>query len=195
MAEFDRSEVEAAFHNYVMTGLVYEDWQVWANLFTDDAVYTDHYYGRFTGPGEIVRFLEGTMGAAPQVYSPLKWYLIDGGRVVYEIVNRADNPEPGAAPIDFPSLQIIEYAGGGRWRSEEDIWVTGEMADFSARYQRALDAYPQTPQQRLSRRDWGPWVSWARPEPGHVAEPSWVTREGFVPFSGIADIDFGVRSH
>jgi hypothetical protein len=38
-------------------------------------------------------------------------------------------------------------------------------------------------------------VDWARPERGHQAGPSWLGREGFTPFSGIHDIDFGVRSH
>lgn len=66
------------------------------------------------------------MGAAPQVYSPLVWYVVDGARVAYKVVNRADNPEPGGAPIDFPSYQFIEYAAavvafrGGRLDSGRD---------------------------------------------------------------------------
>jgi hypothetical protein len=81
----DRDEVEREFRRYFMTGPVLEDWQAWANLFTDDAKYFDHYYGTFTGPPEITAFLEGTMGAAPQVYSPLLWYVIDGDRVAYKV--------------------------------------------------------------------------------------------------------------
>jgi hypothetical protein len=38
-------------------------------------------------------------------------------------------------------------------------------------------------------------VDWARPEPEHNAAPSWLDKAGFTPFSGIHDIDFGVRSH
>jgi ketosteroid isomerase-like protein len=74
----DVAEVEREFRHYCMTGPVLEDWQAWANLFTDDATYFDHFYGTFTGPAEITRFLEGTMGASPQVYSPLVWYVVDG---------------------------------------------------------------------------------------------------------------------
>jgi hypothetical protein len=55
--------------------------------------------------------------------------------------------------------------------------------------------YPQTLQQKFRREDWGPWVDWARPEPGHSAAPSWLGKDGFTPFSGIQDFDFGVRSH
>ncbi|OZG30491.1 polyketide cyclase [Williamsia sp. 1138] len=195
MAHFDRAEVEAAFRHYFMVGQVAEDWEAWANLFTDDATYTDHFYGTFTGPNEIVRFIEGTMGGAPHVYNPLVWYVIDGHRVVYKLVNRADNPEPGAPPIDFYSLQIIEYAGDGKWRSEEDVWVMGEMKAFAKTYADASAQWPQTIDEKLSRNDWGPWVEWARPDPGHVARPSWVDREGFTPFTSIHEIDFGVRSH
>jgi limonene-1,2-epoxide hydrolase len=195
MAQFTRDEVEAAFRHYFMVGPVLEDWEAWSNLFTDDAVYHDHFYGKFTGPDQIVRFLEGTMGGAPHVYSPLIWYNIDGNRVVYKVFNRADDPEPGAPPIDFPSLQIIEYAGEGKWRSEEDVWVMGEMKNFAKTYAQASAQWPQTLEEKLSRNDWGSWVDWARPEPGHAARPSWLDREGFVPFASIAEIDFGVRSH
>jgi hypothetical protein len=191
----DVEEVEREFRRYFMTGPVLEDWDAWAHLFTDDATYFDHFYGTFTGPEEITKFLEGTMGAAPQVYSPLVWYVVDGTRVAYKVFNRADNPQPGAPPIDFPSYQFISYAGDGKWRSEEDVWVLAEMKQFAKRYAAAADQHPQTLQQRLRREDWGPWVDWARPGPGHQADPSWLGREGFTPFAGIGDIDFGVRSH
>ncbi len=194
-AMVDRAEVEREFRRYFMTGPVLEDWQGWASLFTDDASYFDHFYGTFTGPGEIARFLEGTMGAAPQVYSPLLWYAIDGERVAYKVVNRADNPEPGGEPIDFPSFQFIEYAGGGKWRSEEDVWIMAEMKGFAKRYAAAERAFPQTLDQKLSRHDWGEWVDWARPERGHRARPSWLGKPGFTPFTSIRDIDFGVRTH
>ena len=110
-------EVEAAFRHYFLTGPVGEDWIAWSQLFTDDATYIDHFWGTFHGPAEIQRFLEGTMSFAAHVYSPLVWYNIDGPQVVYKVVNRADNPEPGRAPIEFPSLQIIRYAGDGSGRA------------------------------------------------------------------------------
>ncbi|AZG45421.1 nuclear transport factor 2 family protein [Gordonia insulae] len=190
----DRAEVEEAFKEYVRVGLVGEDWEAWTKLFTEDATYFDHFYGTFTGHDEILRYIEGTMGAAPHVYSVLVWYNVDGDRVVYQIVNRADNPEPGAPPIDFPSWQVIQYAGDGRWKSEEDIWVMGEMKTFARTYSEAALRHPQSLDERLSRKDWGPWVDWARPEPGHVARPSWYDRPDWKPLA-YNDIDFGIRSH
>jgi hypothetical protein len=50
-------------------------------------------------------------------------------------------------------------------------------------------------EQKLRRDDWGSWIDWAHPESGHQATPSWLGKDGFTPFSGIQDIDFGVRSH
>jgi hypothetical protein len=191
----DRAEVEREFRRYYMTGPVMEDWTAWAGLFTDDAVYFDHFYGTFRGPAEIAAYLEGTMGASPHVYTVLSWYVVDGDRVVYEAINRADNPEPGAAPIDFPSYQVIDYAGGGRWSREEDIWVMGEMKDFARAYVEAERRFPQSLEDKLSRNDWGENVPWARPGPGHRARPSWLDKEGFTPFASIRDIGFGVRSH
>lgn len=191
----DRAEVEREFRRYYMIGPVMEDWVGWANLFTDDAPYFDHYYGTFVGPNEIAPYLEGTMGASPMVYTVLKWYAIDGDRVVYECLNRADNPERGASPIDFPSYQIVDYAGEGKWSREEDIWIVGEMKSFARRYADAEHAFPQTLEDKLSRADWGPWVDWARPEAGHQARPSWYDKPGFTPFRSIRDIDFGIRSY
>ena len=69
------------------------------------------------------------------------------------------------------------------------------MKDFAARYAAAEAVHPQTLQQKLRRNDWGSWVDWARPDPGHNAAPPWLDKAGFRPFAGLQDIDFGVRSH
>jgi hypothetical protein len=193
MREFDRAEVEAAFRHYFLTGPVGEDWVAWSRLFTDDAVYFDHFYGRFRGPGEIELFLESTMSFAPHVYSPLVWYSIDGARVVYEVRNRADNPDPAGAPIEFPSLQVIEYAGDGRWSSESDWWTVKEMKRFNERYQAACREHDPDHAQKMTRLDWGEWVEWARPAPGHVAAPSWLGRDDIPVVTSVRDMTFGER--
>ena len=195
MSEFTRDEVETAFRHYFRVGQVLEDWEAWSDLFTDDAVYHDHFYGKFTGPSEIRRFIEGTMGAAPHVYNPLAWYAIDGDRVVYEVINRADNPEPGAPPIDFSSWQNIRYAGNRKWRSEEDLWLMAEMKRCRREYVAARAKFPQSTDDRLSRLDWGDSPEWAHPADAPAARPSWLARPHFRPFRGLSDIDFGERTH
>ncbi|HEY1702800.1 MAG TPA: nuclear transport factor 2 family protein [Trebonia sp.] len=194
-----RDEVESAFQHYFLTGPVGEDWVAWSRLFTPDATYNDHFWGTFHGPAEIQRFLEGTMSFAAHVYSPLVWYNIDGARVVYKVVNRADNPEPGGEPIEFPSLQVIQYAGDGKWASEDDWWTVQEMKLFNQRYLAARQRAGEKARDPLSRLDWdaasageGAAVAWARPPAGHDARPSWLGKD-VPPIASMADMDVGVR--
>jgi hypothetical protein len=193
MSKFERAEVEQAFRRYFLTGPVMEDWRAWSRLFTDDAVYFDHFYGRFRGPQEIQWFLESTMSFGCHVYSPLVWYNIDGDRIVYKVVNRADNPAPGGAPFEFPSLQIIQYAGGDKWRSEEDWWLKDEMRRFATGYADACRIHDPNFKDKLSRADWGDWVDWARPPQGHQAAPSWLGRDDVPPVRRLEDMEFGER--
>jgi hypothetical protein len=163
MTDTARDEIESAFRHYFLTGPVLEDWAAWSKLFTEDAVYLDHFYGRFQGPAEIQRYLESAMGAAPHVYSPLDWYNIDGDRVVYRVRNRADNPDPAGPPAEFPAVQIVEYAGDGHWSSQEDWWTVKEMKRFNDEYIAMCEAAGRPDFKQLkSRRDWGP-IAWARP--------------------------------
>jgi SnoaL-like protein len=193
MNPFSRQEVDAAFRHYFLTGPVREDWRAWSRLFTDDATYTDRYYGTFTGPAEIQQFLEGTMPFASHVYSPLVWYVLDGNRIVYRVVNRADNPEPGGQPIDFPSLQAITYAGDGKWSSEEDWWVINDMKRFNERYEAASKAHDPDHRAKMTRLDWGTWVDWARPTPGHEPQPSWFGRDDVPRITRRSEMTFGSR--
>ena len=193
MSRFDRAEVEEAFRNYYFTGIVGEDWGAWSRLFTDDATYKDHYWGTFHGPAEIEKFLDGTMSCAPGVYTPMIWYVIDDDRVVWKGVNRADNPDPAGEPFGFESMQMMIYAGDGKWKSEEDWWIAHESKRFAVDYALACQTVDPDFPATMSRRDWGPWVDWARPEPGHKAEPSWFGRD-VAPLRTLRDIDFGVRN-
>jgi SnoaL-like domain len=191
-SNYSRAEVEEAFRHYFLTGPVGEDWVAWSRLFTDDAVYYDHFYGRFRGPAEIQKFLEATMGFAPQVYSPLDWYNLDGDRIVYKVWNRADNPDPAGPPAQFPSLQIIQYAGDGKWSSEEDWWLVKEMKQFNIDYENMCQAAGKSDfKNEMSRRDWGP-IRWARPPDGALPEPSWQRSETQVVTS-VREMDFGER--
>jgi hypothetical protein len=191
--EHSRQEVDAAFRHYFLTGPVSEDWASWSRLFTDDATYFDHFYGTFTGPREIQQYLESTMSFAPYVYSPLVWYNIDGSRIVYKVLNRADNPAPGGPPIEFPSIQIVHYAGDGRWDSQEDWWVVREMKQFAERYEAACREHDPDHRNKMSRLDWGPWVDWARPQQDD-ARPSWLGRGDVPVVASLRDITFGTRN-
>lgn len=193
MSAHSRDEVEKAFRHYFMTGPVNEDWRAWSQLFTDQATYNDHFYGIFTGPLEIQKFLESTMSTGSHVYSPLVWYNIDGDQIVYKVVNRADHPVDGQPAFEFPSLQIIHYAGGGKWASEEDWWIMAEMKAFAKGYAEACRQFDPDFRHKLSRKDWGTWVDWARPAHAGPAKPSWLGRTDVPAVGNIKDMDFGVR--
>lgn len=191
---YDREEVEQAFRTYYMTGPVMEDWAAWAHMFADDAVYTEHFWGTFHGPDEIQVWVEGAMAACPQIYTPLEWYIIDGNRCVYRCYNWSDSPEPGGAPIGFPSLQNIVYAGNGKWRSEEDWWVLREARYAAEKYAAAAAAHDPDFASKLTRDDWGPWVDWARPPAGAHANPSWLGREDVLPVLRPRQLTVGIRN-
>jgi ketosteroid isomerase-like protein len=194
MSAHPRDEVEAAFRHYFQVGPVEEDWVAWSQLFTDDAVYSDHYWGKFHGPEEIQQFLESTMSMAPGVYTVMEWYVIDGDRVVWKGINRADNPEAGGEPFGFPSLQLLTYAGDGKWSSEEDWWIAYEMQRFGKEYFEACATHDPEHPQRMTRLDWGTAVDWARPAAGHEARPSWLGRDDVTPIATARQMTFGERN-
>jgi hypothetical protein len=187
---FSRDEVEQAFRHYFLVGPVLEDWVAWSQLFAADATYTDHFWGTFDGPAEIQRWIEGTMVTAPQVYTVLDWYAIDGARVVYRAWNRADNPVAGGPAFDFASFQIVTYAGDGKWAAEEDVWVQYESRKWAEAYLAACAEHDPEHPSRRSRLDWGP-IEWARPAAGHQAMPSWLGRDDIRPLRSKRDVDFG----
>jgi len=167
-----RDEIEKSFRQYYTVGPINEDWSALARLFTADATYLDHTYGLFTGPSEIAEYLERGMASVPQLYAALVWYNIDGDRVVYKSINRADHPQEGGAPFEFASLQVITYAGNGEWSSQEDWWVPAHMAACLKGYKQACAEFDPGHAAKMSRQDYGSWVSWARPAPGHRPAPS-----------------------
>ena len=104
-------------------GCVDEDWTGWADLFTDDCTYTEHFWGTMRGRDEVRTWIDPVMAGVPEIYTVLEWYAIDGDKVVWSLQNRRDNPDPDGPPyFDFPGLSVAWYAGDGRWAGEEDYW-------------------------------------------------------------------------
>lgn len=164
MAQFSRDEVERAFIRYWQTGAVGEDWDAWANLFTEDATYIEHILGRHQGREAIRAWIKPIMARFPELYTALGWYVIDGDRVVCEAINRRDNPGPEGGAIDFPGVTVLRYAGGGLWWSEEDYWSPNEAAAATKRYQDACREFDSAHPERRSRLHWPTDPSWASPE-------------------------------
>src|SRR5207244_3503162 len=58
MGAFRREELEDAFRIYWRTGAVGEDWNAWADLFTEDCTYFEHWYGLMHGREAAMREYE-----------------------------------------------------------------------------------------------------------------------------------------
>ena len=157
------TEIEEAFRTYWRTGAVGEDWDAWADLFTEDCEYVEHFFGIMHGRETVRAWIKPIMAQYPELYTVYEWHVIDAarGRVVVYMQNRRDDPG-GTGVIDFPGITILEYAGGGRWRREEDFWsMKGAQAATQA-YEKARLAHdPEHPAKR-TRRDWGKGPAWTQ---------------------------------
>jgi limonene-1,2-epoxide hydrolase len=173
---FARAELDEAFQHFFRLGCVEEDWLGWADLFTDDAVYIEHFWGEMHGREEVRAWIEPVMSGVPEIYTVLEWYAIDDDVVVWRMQNRRDNPDAGGPPyFDFAGLSVARYAGDGRWSYEEDYWdVPGarRTADAYAEACRKTGADLQT---KLSRRFWPDEPEWARFN--GTPSPSWLGRD------------------
>lgn len=156
-------EVEAAFRTYWQTGAVGEDWNAWADLFTDDAEYVEHVLGNMHGRDEIKRWIVKIMNDFPELYTFYEWHMVDGDRVVVYMQNRRDHPDPAQPPIDFPGITVLNYAGDGKWSLEEDYWAYTKAVKASQEYAEACAQYDADHAEKRTRNNWPDGPSWARP--------------------------------
>ena len=122
---FPREEVEAALANYQATAaraVATGDWNVWADLFTDDAIYVEHHYGVLRGGDQIRAWITNTMqGQVVEMDFPIDLRVIDNDIAIIYVPNRYLAPD-GGAPYQFVAITILCYAGDGRFCYEEDIY-------------------------------------------------------------------------
>lgn len=163
-ASFPLDEVEQAFRSYWSTGAVNEDWDGFADHFTEDAEYREHVLGFLHGREEIRAWINRIMGEYPEIYTAYEWHVCtDDGRVVVYMQNRRDNPEPGGAPIDFPGITVLQYAGDARFSMEEDFWAVPRATQTAKEYAAACARFDPGHAARRSRLDWGRGPAWTRP--------------------------------
>ena len=129
MGRFSRAEIEEAFQKFQETALAAGtsgDWDPWADLFTEDATYVEHLFGRMGGREAIRTWIKTTMAQNPNKemkYFPVEWYVIDEERgwVVGQIWNRMVDPGDGSLHQAY-NFTLLKYAGQGLWSYEEDIY-------------------------------------------------------------------------
>ncbi len=129
MGRFSREEIEEAFENYQRVALeagTSGDWNPWADLFTEDATYVEHVFGKMGGREAIRRWITATMSRFPNdrmKYYPVEWHVVDAERgwVVAGIWNRMEDPGDGSLHQEF-NFTLLKYAGNGKWSYEEDAY-------------------------------------------------------------------------
>ncbi|MGN0065904.1 MAG: nuclear transport factor 2 family protein [Nocardioides sp.] len=143
MADWTREELLTAFETFranvqrcVDTG----DWSYFVDSFTPDATYVEHAYGRFAGHEEIDTWVKRTMGAFPgneMTHFPANWVSVDveKGWVFAEIDNPMRDPGDGTR-FAMANVTILRYAGGGKWREEEDVYNPMEFFEMAKAYVR-----------------------------------------------------------
>ncbi|MFN8602019.1 MAG: nuclear transport factor 2 family protein [Candidatus Binatia bacterium] len=169
MAKFTHDELEQAFRTYWRTGAVAEDWDAWANLFTEDCTYVEHWYGSIQGREAVRAWIKPVMAKFLEIYTAYDWHVVDPehGRVIVYMQNRRDRPG-GGAPIDFAGITLLDYAGGGLWKKEEDFWSLRGREVAMKEYEEACVKHDPEHPKRGTRLDWGNGPEWARGSRSHA---------------------------
>lgn len=133
--QFDRSEVEQAllrFFELAEHAEKTKDWNPWASLFTEDALYVEHSYGVFRGQKAI---RDWVVAAGQTMTVDLKiadqWHVIDNDLCIVFANNFIPDPA-GGAPFNFNAVAVLCYAGDGQFCYEEDFYNPLEAAHVMA---------------------------------------------------------------
>lgn len=134
MARWTRQELEEAFDRYqaaALKGAQSGDWRDWADMFTIDATYFEHHYGKFWGRETIFKWIGETMKPFPaceMTSFPVTWYSVDEekGWIICEVMNRMNDLGDGEI-YQEPNITILHYAGDGLFKYEEDAYNPHNM--------------------------------------------------------------------
>src|SRR5215470_16001009 len=156
MSTSSREELEAAFVHYWRCGAVGEDWDAWVECFTEDVTYVEHVLGTMHGRETVRAWIKPIMAQYPELYTAYEWHMVDPetGRVCVYMQNRRDHPS-GKGTIDFPGITILDYAGNGQWRREEDYWAVPQAQRSTTEYADACKQHDPEHKAKKTRLAWG----------------------------------------
>ena len=148
----ERAELEAAFEHYQATvrrATAERDWTLFAGLFTEDATYNEHAYGRFSGRPAIAEWAVRTMTTFPgsaMTGFPISWSVIDPERgwIVCEVQNVMADPGDGSVH-QAPNLTILHYAGNNQFSHEEDVYNPVRFMEMVAGWAAVATAHGRLP--------------------------------------------------
>jgi len=148
MGQFSREELEAAHEHYkavAAEAATNGNWAAWSELFTDDAVYIEHHYGKFEGRPAIHEWISETMSQWPNSEMssfPHDWCVCDEerGRWICQIENRFNDPGDGQV-YEAANITILQYAGDMKFSSEEDVYNPANFAPVVTSWMAAKKAH------------------------------------------------------
>ena len=122
MTDYPREEIEAAWAEYQKRGVGEHDWSGWADMFTDDARYEEHFLGVFEGKPAITKFIVDVMKEYPAMTLWIDWSIIDGDRIGFYIWNNLPDPTGTGKRYAFPNTTFLQYGGNGKFSFEADYY-------------------------------------------------------------------------
>lgn len=149
---YTREELQAGFQHYqdtVQRAAESGDWNLFVDLFTEDASYSEHCYGSFEGREQIRRWALRTMTAFPgnvMPSFPVAWSVLDPERgwIVCEIRNLLRDPGDGSVH-EASNYTRLFYAGDGMFSFEEDVYNPAKFQQAVVGWARAADAHGTLP--------------------------------------------------
>jgi uncharacterized protein (TIGR02246 family) len=129
MAAFSLEELTEAFETFCRIGnecAEAGDYNAFADLFTEDCLYVEHHFGVMHGREAVRAWICPLMRKFPNnemVRYSRDWVFYDApaGRVVFSARTHMSDPGDGSEHSAV-NWTLVEYAGGGRWSLEEDIY-------------------------------------------------------------------------
>jgi predicted SnoaL-like aldol condensation-catalyzing enzyme len=119
---FERAEVEAAFADFCRRGVGSYDWPGWASIFTEDALYEEHFMGTFHGAATITEWIVAAMKDYPAMSLWMEWVAIEDDHICFYIWNNLPDPTGGTERYGFPNTTMLRYAGHGKFDWEADFY-------------------------------------------------------------------------
>jgi predicted SnoaL-like aldol condensation-catalyzing enzyme len=127
VGRFSRQELQEALDRYsrAVDGFSESgDWSGFADLFTEDVVYTEHSYGVFQGREAVRKWIVDVMKPFPKMRFSHEWVAFDedNDAMVVCIRNILDHPSDSSVDLWFPNWSRVVYAGDGLFSSQEDVY-------------------------------------------------------------------------
>lgn len=145
---WSRDELQVAHDNFVEVArrcAESKEWREWVDLFTEDARYVEHCFGRFEGRQQIYDWISHTMAQWPNSAMndfPHEWCVCDveKGWWVCKILNRFEDPGDGQV-YEESNLTVLHYAGDMQFSYEEDAYNPTNFGPVVAAWLAAWEAH------------------------------------------------------